>query len=65
MTNQQKSPINCWLKKWPVLCGLLTFVLAGAALATDSLYENDAVLNYNIPPDPLPNIDATNFVNNN
>jgi len=64
MTNQQKSPINCWLKKWPVLCGLLTFVLAGAALATDSLYENDAVLNYNIPPDPLPNIDATNFVNN-
>ena len=65
MTNQQKSPINCWLKKWPVLCGLLTFVLAGTALATDSLYENDAVLTYNIPPDPLPNIDATNFVNNN
>ncbi len=51
--------------KWPWLCGLLSLLLAPAALATIPLYENDAVLNYSVPGSPPPNIDATNFVNNN
>ena len=51
--------------KWPWLCGLLGLLLAPAAWATDPLYENDAVLNYTVPGNPPPNIDATNFINNN
>ena len=51
--------------QWPWLCGLLSLLLARAALATDPLYQNDAVLNYTVPGNPPPNIDATNFVNNN
>ena len=53
------------LMKWPRLCGLLTLLLARAALATDPMFENNAVLNYVIPDNPPPIIDATNFVNNN
>jgi hypothetical protein len=51
--------------QWLRLCGLLSLLLAHAALATDPLYQNDAVLNYTVPGNPPPIIDATNFVNNN
>ena len=53
------------LMKLPWFCGLLGLLLAPAALATDPLYENDAVLNYIVPGNPPPTIDAVNFVNNN
>jgi hypothetical protein len=49
--------------KWPWLCGLLGLLLAPAALATDPLYENDAVHYYTVPGSPPPTIDAVNFVN--
>src|SRR5476649_1310634 len=52
------------LMKWPLLCGLLSFALTHTALATDPLYDNESVLNYTIPPNPLPQIDASNFLNN-
>jgi hypothetical protein len=60
------------LRKWKFFSAVLSgLLLARAVLATDPLYQNDAVLNYtvnffpaslNYPP---PTIDATNFVNNN
>jgi hypothetical protein len=54
----------CGARRWLLLlCGLLCFTRA--ALATDPLYQNDSVLNYTIPGNPPPTIDATNFVNNN
>jgi len=61
------SPVKCFYRmtKWPLLCGLLSIALVRAAAAADSLYENDSVLTYTVPPDNLPAIDATNFVNNN
>ncbi len=52
------------LMKWPLLCGLLSFALANMALATVPLYDNESVLNYTIPPNPFPTIDASNFLNN-
>jgi len=52
------------LKKWS-LCGLLSAVFACAGLASDALFQNDTVLTYAIPPEILPTINATNFVNNN
>jgi len=51
--------------KWKFFSVLPGLMLAHAALATDPLYQNDAVLNYIVPGNPPPNIDATNFVNNN
>jgi len=53
------------LRKWKFFSVLPGLLLAHAALATDSLYQNDAVLFYTVPGNPPPNIDATNFVNNN
>jgi hypothetical protein len=53
------------LMKWPRLGGLLGLLLAPSALATIPLYQNDAALHYAVPGNPPPNIDATNFVNNN
>jgi hypothetical protein len=38
-------------------------LLAHAALATDPLYQNGATLDYTVPGNPPPTIDATNFVN--
>ena len=50
----------------PLLCGLLTVVLANAALATDPIYEVNGPLDpFNIPPDIIPLIDVTNFVVDN
>lgn len=49
--------------KWPWLCGLLMLALARAAWATDPLYYNNSVLNYTVPGNPPPTIDATNFDN--
>jgi hypothetical protein len=67
MTHQKKQALNCRsrLMPWPWLCGLLGLALVPAMMATDPLYENDSVLNYTVPPDNLPAIDATNFLNNN
>jgi hypothetical protein len=67
MTHQKKQALNCRfrLMQWPWFCGLFAVVFAGAALAADPLYENDAVLQYTVPPQILPVIDATNFLNNN
>lgn len=48
-----------------LLCGLLTLGLARTGLATVDTYQNDAVLSYTVPPQPIPTIDATNFINNN
>jgi hypothetical protein len=53
------------LMKWPLLCGLLALALARAALAADALYENDGIVNYSGSFNFSPQIDATNFVNNN
>ena len=53
------------LMKWPLLCGLLGLALARAALAADALYENDGIVNYSGSFNFAPQIDATNFVNNN
>jgi hypothetical protein len=53
------------LMPWTWLGGMLGLVFAGAALAADPLYENDSVMIYNVPPNNLPVIDATNFLNNN
>lgn len=50
--------------RWPLLGALLGVALARAA-AADALYENGAVLDYTVPGNPPPIIDATNFVNNN
>jgi hypothetical protein len=51
--------------KWKFFSVLPVLMLAYTALATDPLYQNDAVLNYTFPANPPPTIDATNFVNNN
>ena len=61
MTNQKKS----LAAQWPWLCGLLGILFSFSAEATDPLYQNDAYLTYTIPPQILPTIDATSFVNNN
>ena len=53
------------LMPWTWLGGMLGLVFAGAALAADPLYENDSVLVYTVPPQILPTIDATSFLNNN
>jgi hypothetical protein len=54
------------LMKWPRLCALLGLMLARAALGTDELYENNAIVDYaGVPYTYPPMIDATNFVNNN
>jgi len=67
MTHQKKQALNrrFRLMPWPWLCGLLGLALVSAALAADPLYENDAVLNFTVPPGLLPAVDATNFLNNN
>jgi hypothetical protein len=50
--------------KWPRLCALLGLLLARAALGTEALYENDAIVDYTGAPHTYPpQIDATNFVN--
>ena len=49
--------------KWKFFSVLVGLTLARAALATDALYQNYAVLNYDIPGNPPPQIDATNFDN--
>ena len=67
MTTPKKQALNSRsrLIKWPWLCGLLGLALVPAMMATDPLYENDSVLLYTVPPQNLPAIDATNFLNNN
>jgi hypothetical protein len=59
-----KHRMNCLnrLTKGSFLCGVLSFALAHTALATIPLYDNESVLNS--PPDPIPTIDASNFLNN-
>ncbi len=49
--------------KWPRFCALLGLLLARAALGTDALYENDAIITYPGTVSYPPTIDATNFVN--
>ncbi|MGO8743817.1 MAG: hypothetical protein ACLQUR_15645 [Limisphaerales bacterium] len=51
------------LMKWPRFCALLGLLLARAALGTDALYENDAIITYPGTVSYPPTIDATNFVN--
>jgi hypothetical protein len=67
MMNQGKCPVNFGSRlisrSW--LCGLLVLALARAALAADPGYTNNTYLSYTVPPQNLPVIDATNFVNNN
>ena len=67
MTHQKKQALNRRSRLMPLtwLCGVLGLMLVSAAQAADPLYENDAVLNYTVPPQNLPAIDATNFLNNN
>jgi len=66
MTHQKKQPINAFrLLKRPWLCAFLMIALMPAARAADALYENDAVVNVNIPTDLFQIPDATNFVNKN
>src|SRR5438046_330130 len=61
MTNQKNSAV----KKWPLLCGLLSVWFSVSVQATDPIYQNDVYLTYTVPPQILPTIDATSFVNNN
>jgi hypothetical protein len=69
MTNHNKHHLHRMLRlmRWPLLCGLLGFALAPAALATDPLYDNEYPAYYTDPagayPVP-PTIDASNFLNN-
>lgn len=54
--------------KWKLFCTILPLLaVAGVATATDSVGPTDpnAYYSFTCPPDPLPNIDATNFVINN
>jgi hypothetical protein len=51
------------LLKWPVLCAFLSLIVAGAALATDPIYQNFSPINYLIPGNPPPVIDARAFDN--
>jgi hypothetical protein len=62
-TNFSAGLLRRWLK-WPLLCGLIGLALCRSALATEPLYENDAIVNYpgNVSWPPM--IDATNFLNN-
>src|ERR1700722_11734197 len=50
---------------WKMAALLLTLKFAGVALATQPIYQNFSVLNYVIPGNPPPTIDATNFDNEN
>jgi hypothetical protein len=58
------------LTKWPWLCGLLSLLLAPAALGTDAAYTNNANVYFDgLPADTMPRdfnpmIDAANFFNN-
>ena len=63
-TDYPTNPLNRPMK-WAWLCGVLSLLLVPAVFGTDALYENDAVLDYTVPGNPPPAIDATNFVNNN
>ena len=47
------------------LCVLLVLALARVASATDALYQNFGVLDYAVPGNPPPAIDATAFDNEN
>jgi hypothetical protein len=49
--------------KWKLFSILPGLLLAHAVLATDPLYQNYAVLNYTVPGNPPPNIDAIAFDN--
>ena len=51
------------LMQWKLFSVLPGLLLAQAALATDPLYQNYAVLNYNIPGNLPPQIDAIAFDN--
>lgn len=63
MMYQKANLLDYW-KQWMILCVLLILALAQPVKATDSLYENDTEVIYNVPGDPpLPLIDVTNFVN--
>jgi hypothetical protein len=53
------------LIKWPLLCALFSLAMARAALAADASYINNAVINYPLNVNYPPDIDATNFINNN
>ncbi len=50
---------------WRVAVLLVGLKFAAAALATVPLYENYSVLDYQVPGNPPPTIDASNFVNIN
>src|SRR5208282_4420666 len=67
MTHPKKQALNCRfrLMQWRWLCGLLGLAFIPAALAADPMYTNNAALYYTVPPQILPAIDATNFLNNN
>jgi len=64
-TTYSSSPAShfCQRVKQVLLCGLLSLAFCRAALATDSLYWNDAIVNYPGNVAYPPNIDATNFLN--
>jgi hypothetical protein len=51
--------------QWLRLGGLLCLMLALPARATDAIYQNFSVLNYNVPGNPPPQIDARAFDNEN
>jgi hypothetical protein len=66
MTHRKKQTLNCRsrLMQWPWFCGLLGLLFAGATQAADSGFTNNTYWAYTVPPQNLPVIDATNFVNN-
>jgi len=67
-TNRRANRLN-GLVRWPLLCALLSLMLARAALATDPIWppanEIGQVFNYTVPGNPPPMIDATAFDNEN
>lgn len=51
--------------KWPLLCGLLALPGLLEIHAADAVYQNDGIVNYPLYQSTPPDIDATNFINNN
>jgi hypothetical protein len=61
MTFQIKKCFNGRL----LLAGMFWLAFAGMAAAALPSYVNNSIVSYTIPPQVMPTIDATNFINNN
>jgi len=53
-----------FISRWPLLAGMLWLAFVCTASSALPSYINNAITSYTVPPQVVPIIDATNFINN-